>query len=131
MNIGNLRRDLQIVHINCSGQGSEDASPGTYLKYVAVKLTKSRFGRFLHETCMPYQRYGQSEANTAMSNFRYYLRPRISRASSGVATSLPYSSITLFALSTNCALLSASTPLEYMTLSSIPTRTFPPIATAA
>ena len=44
----------------------------------------------------------------------------------GVATSLPNSSMTRRARSTNCTLLSASLPLEYMTLSSMPTRIWPP-----
>ena len=60
----------------------------------------------------------------------HFFKLRISRASSGVATSLPYSRITRAARSTNWALLSASLPLAYITLSSMPTRMCPPKATA-
>ena len=60
----------------------------------------------------------------------HFFSPRIWRASSGVATSLPYSRMTRAARSTNWTLLSASTPLAYMTLSSMPTRMWPPRATA-
>jgi hypothetical protein len=59
-------------------------------------------------------------------SFLYLRRPRISRASFGVATSPPSSVMMRTAFSAMAALLGVNTPLLIYTASSIPTRTCPP-----
>ncbi len=118
--------------VNASGDASGSSWPESLwdLERAAARRTwrgvffgKRKAAEHCRESNAPQPFYG-------LFCGKVYFRLRISRASSGVATSLPNSSMTRRARSTNCTLLSASLPLEYMTLSSMPTRIWPPRATA-